>query len=91
MDAREARRHVRRELANHARVRQVDPGVIGDPNARALIVEQYGWAADYLAPGETSPLPANLIPLVTPAGTAPDGAPAEWSHRPDADALPDTG
>lgn len=79
MDQREARRHVRRALAEHARRCAADPGVIGDPDDRARLIEAFGWAAEYLAPGETSVLPANLRPLVTPSGTVPDGAPAEWS------------
>lgn len=79
MDVRAARRHVRRDLAEVARHRQADPGVIGDPDDRARLIEAYEWAAEWLAPGETSPLPANLVPLVTPSGTPPEGAPREWS------------
>lgn len=60
-----------------------DPGVIGDPDARALIVQEFGWAAEYLAPGETSVLPANLRPLVRPDGTPLP----EWSTA-DADVPP---
>lgn len=88
MDVRTARRHVRRDLAAHARQRQADPGVIGDPDDRSRLIEAYEWVAEYLAPGETSPLPANLRPLVTPTGTPPDGAPVEWSGSSDDDDPP---
>lgn len=83
MNERTARRHVRRAAAEWARRMAVDPGVIGDPDARTRVVEAFGWLADYLAPAESSVLPANLRPLVTPAGTPPGGAPVEWSARDD--------
>lgn len=79
MDARAAKRHARRELAAHARHKAADPGITGDPDDRARLVDAYVKLADWLAPGETSGLPANLIPLVTPSGTPPEGAPREWS------------
>ena len=87
MDKREARRHVRRALAEHARRLGQDPGVVGDPDDRALLIEQFNWAAEWLAPGETSVLPANLRPLVRPDGTELE----EWrrpGEHPDPDVEP---
>jgi len=76
----DAHRHVRRELARHARAMVTDPGVVGDPTSRARLVAAWQWVADWLAPTELSVLPANLRPLVTPHGTRPDGAPEDWSR-----------
>ena len=87
MDTRDARRHVRRDLAEHVRRRAVDPGVIGSPDDRARLIEAFTWVAQWLAPAESSVADANLRPLVRADGSPPDGAPAEWSarHAPDDD------
>lgn len=82
MDAREARRRARRELASQAHRLAAEPGVIGDPDDRARMIEAYVWAAEFLAPGESSSLPANLRPLVRPDGTPLP----EWSTDRDLDA-----
>lgn len=92
MDTRQARKHARRAAAEWARHMQVDPGVIGDPDDCARLVEAYGWLARFLAPGELSVPDANLRPLVTSSGTAPDEAPAEWGadhDEPAVDPVPD--
>jgi hypothetical protein len=87
VDARAARRHVRRRIADFCEQQAEDPGQYGSAETRLAIVTAWRWAAVWLRPlgRETSDIPANLQPLVRPDGTLPDGTTAdEWRNPADA-------